>query len=145
MKADEFPTLLRELTVSGVSVRPADGEPGSGLQYGILMEDREGARIAWQVALYTDDKAESKTGPPTAFPAVVPARSAPPDPAAAEASIAAWLGLSVAADSIQDIQYYSADPGRAIQFGLKITLHNGERVFIQKLWSRRSGRPEAKG
>lgn len=140
MKAEEFPALLRDLTIPGTTVGPVvskAGEPagpGSGLQHGFLVTGQHGGRMAWQVALQVD-RAEAKTGTPPAFPAAVPADVYQLMSADVEASIAAWIGQSPAAASVREIERYSLNPNRCIRYGLKVTLHNGERVFIQQVWA----------
>lgn len=134
MKADEFPALLRELTVQGAAVHPAEGKPGSGLEHGFLVTGQHGGRMAWQVALYTN-RTEARTGTPPAFPAAVPAEPDQLASADVEACIAAWIGQSPAAASVREVVRYSDDPGRGIKYGLKVVLHNGEQVYIQQLWA----------
>lgn len=134
MKADEFPLLLRGLTIPGASVRPADGAPGSGLQYGFIVTGQHGARMAWQVALQADGVKELDSSP--VFPAAVATQPDKLVSADVEASIGAWIGQSAAAGHIGELTRYSADPKQTgIRYGLRVTLRTGERVFIQLLWT----------
>lgn len=142
MKADEFPDLLKGLTIQGATVGPVvnkageAAKPGSGLQHGFLVTGQHGGRMAWQVTLQTA-RTEAKTGISPSFPAAVPADAYQLMSADVEASIAAWIGQSPAASSVREVERYSSNPDRKIRYGLKVTLHNGERVFIQQVWALR--------
>jgi hypothetical protein len=138
MQPHEFASALRELTIPGASVRPADGKSGSGLEYGILVTGQHGGRMAWQVALQRDG-VQPGSGSPV-FPAAVPAEPDKLVTADVEASIAAWIGGSELAAHVTDLVRYSATGsvgGR--RYGLKLTLDEGGRVFIQPLWTLEPG------
>lgn len=140
VKASEFPALLRELTIPGATVGPVlndAGEPaksGSGLEYGFTVTGQHGARIAWQVVFQEDGQLASD-GPPAAYPEAVPAAPDRLVSADVEQSIAAWIGQSAAGPHVKAIARYSATSGRrGIQYGVRLDLYNGGRVFIQALW-----------
>lgn len=140
MKASEFPELLRGLTIPGATVGPVlndKGEPagsGSGLEYGFVVTGPSGARIAWQV-ITQDDGQLAGEGPPTPYPEPIPVA---PDKLVSldvEQSIAAWIGTSAAGPHVKGMVRYSDTTGRlGIEYGLRLDLHNGGRVFIQALW-----------
>ena len=138
MNADEFPAILRELTIPGATVRPADGKPGSGLEHGFLVIGQHGGRMAWQVALQRDG-VQTTPGSP-AFPAAVPVQPDKLVAADVEASIAAWIGQSDIAGHVTELTRYSLnEPVSALRYGLKLTLDTGGRVFIQPLWTLEPG------
>lgn len=142
MNADEFPKLLRELTIEGATVGPVlsdRGEPagpGSGLESGFTVTGQHGARMAWQVALQREGVQPGVSSP--VFPAAVPAEPDKLVAADVEASIAAWIGQSSAREHVTDIDLYSANPSvTGSRYGVKVTLASGGRVFIQLLWTLR--------
>lgn len=143
MQASEFPALLRDLVIPGTTVKPADGKPGSGLEYGFIVTGQHGARMAWQVAIQ-EEGAQPPEGEAVSFPAAVPAQPDKLVTADVEASIAAWIGQSGAANHVVDLKRYSESAAvRGLRYGLKITLDTGGRVFIQPLWALRPGeRPD---
>ncbi|MFE0472659.1 hypothetical protein ACFW2V_13690 [Streptomyces sp. NPDC058947] len=139
MQADEFPVLLRELTIPGATVGPVvndkgePAKPGSGLQYGFRVVGKHGACIIWQVALQGDGAQASGSA---VFPAAVPAQPDKLVTADVEASIAAWIGQSEAAGHVVNLKRYSqASPVSGLRYGLALTLDTGGRVFIQPLWT----------
>lgn len=138
MEASEFPELIKDLTIPGASVRPAEGKPGSGLEYGFLITGQHGGRMAWQVALQGEGV---QSGTSTAvFPAAVTAQPDKLVTADMEASIAAWIGQSEAADHVTGLVRYSENPGvGGLRYGLRLTLDSGSRVFIQPLWTLEPG------
>lgn len=141
MQADEFPALLRELTISGATVGPVvndrgePAKPGSGLQHGFLVTSEHGARIAWQVAFQKDGGQASGS---VVYPAAVPVQPDKLVTVDVEASIAAWIGQSEAAQYVVGLKRYS-DNGTVsgLRYGLALTLEAGGRVFIQPLWTLR--------
>jgi hypothetical protein len=138
MRADEFAAELRGLTIPGATVRSADGKPGSGLQYGFLVTGQHGGRMAWQVALQKDG-AQAGANSPT-FPAAVPAQPDKLVAADVEASIAAWIGQSELAEHVTELVRYSTNGSvSALRYGLRLTLDEGGRVFIQVLWTLEPG------
>lgn len=133
MNAEEFPALLRGLTIPGATVKPANGKPGSGLELGFIVTGQHGARIAWQVALRKHGGLPTE-GPPAAYPEAIqiePDRLVCRD---VEASIANWIGLSAAGPDIKKIVRYSEIRKAGIRYGLRLDLHDGGQVFIQALW-----------
>lgn len=133
MQADEFPALLRELTVPGAKVHPADGKPGSGLQHGFIVTGEHGARMAWQVAVQKDGAQPSGAA---VFPAAVPAQPDKLVAADVEASIGAWIGQSKGAQHVVNLIRYSLKTDvSGLRYGLALTLDTGGRVFIQLLWT----------
>lgn len=134
MKTEEFVAALRELTIPGATVKPADGKPGSGLEHGFIVTAEHGARMAWQVALQKDG-AQAGTDSPV-FPAAVPAQPDKLVTADVEASIAAWIGGSDLARYVTDLDRYSSNSTvSGLRYGLRVTLDEGGRVFIQPLWT----------
>lgn len=140
MNADEFPALLREMTIPGATVGPVlndKGEPagpGSGLEYGFVVTGQSGARIAWQVIVQMDGQLAGE-GPPIGHLEAIPAE---PDKLVSldvEQSIAAWIGQSAAGPHVKGMVRYSDTTGRlGIKYGLRLDLYSGGRVFIQALW-----------
>lgn len=140
MKASEFPAFLRGLTIPGTTVGPVlndKGEPagsGSGLEYGFVVTGQHGARIAWQVVIQEDGQLATD-GPPAAYPSSVPAEPDRLVSADVEQSIAAWIGASAAGPHVKHIARYSDVADRkGIEYGIRLDLYNGGRVFIQALW-----------
>jgi len=138
MKASEFPALMRELTIPGATVRPADGKSGSGLEHGFIVTGEHGGRMAWQVAIQEDGAKVSGTA---VFPAAAPAQPDKLVTADIEASIAAWIGQSKAAEYVVSLELQSKANAsvRGLRYGLGITLDTGGRVFIQPLWTLEPG------
>jgi hypothetical protein len=140
MNAEEFPALLRDLTIPGATVGPVlndGGEPagpGSGLEYGFTVTGQHGARTTWQVVVQKDGNLAGE-GPPIGHPEAVPAA---PDRLVlvdVEQSIAAWIGQSAAGPHVRGMVRYSDTIGRlGIKYGLRLDLYDGSRVFIQVLW-----------
>lgn len=135
MKAEEFPAILRELTIPGATVKPADGKPGSGLEHGFIVTGEHGGRMAWQVALQIEG-AVAGSSSAAVFPAAVPAQPDKLVAADVEASIGAWIGQSKAAGWVVEVTRYSMKSTvSALRYGLRLTLETGGRVFIQLLWT----------
>lgn len=134
MNVDEFAAGLRELTIPGATVRPADGKPGSGLVHGLLVTGKHGGRVAWQVALQKDGAQPGSASP--VFPTAVPAQPDKLVLADLEASMAAWIGSSDLAEHVVEVRRYSINRGvSGLRYGLALTLDEGGRVFIQPLWT----------
>lgn len=138
MDVTEFPDLIKGLMISGASVRPAEGKPGSGLEHGFLVTGQHGGRMGWQVALQKEGGTPGTSR--AVFPAAVPAQPDKLVTADVEASIAAWIGQSDAADHVTELVRYSDNPSvGGLRYGLKLTLDSGGRVFIQPLWTLEPG------
>ena len=145
MKAEDFPELLKGLTIEGVTVEPAPenqpnydpgSKPLSGLQHGFIVTGPSGGRLAWQVAMFSDKTMSPKEGTPPPFPSLDPVvKDGRMSTASVQSAIAAWLGTTEAKDYISSLTFYDGNPGRGIQYGIRIELHSGEIVFIQLLWS----------
>lgn len=142
MNVDEFPALMQELTIPGADVGPVVNDrgepagPGSGLHGGFLVTGQHGARMAWQVALQRAG-AQSGTDSPV-FPAAIPAAPDKLVAADVEASIAAWIGQSRAAEHVTEVSLYSLNATvSALGYGVRLTLASGGRVFIQLVWTLR--------
>lgn len=133
MLASQFPALLRELQIPGASVKPADGEPGSGIEHGFIVTAQHGARMAWQVIIQ-DDGVMATDGPPAAFPEAIEIQPDRMQCAHVEACIASWIGTSPGGQHVREVRRYSDIEDRAIHFGLTLDLHSGGRVFMQALW-----------
>lgn len=137
MQAEDFPALMRDLTIPGATVKPADGNPGSGLEHGFIVSGDHGARMAWQVAVQRDGAKATGTA---VFPPAVPAQPDKLVTADVEASIAAWLGQSSAAEHIAELTRYSQNSTvSGLRYGLRVTLESGGRAFIQPLWTLEPG------
>lgn len=139
MKASEFPALLRELEIPGVTVGPVlndagePARPGSGVEHGFTVTSPHGARIAFQVALQEDGNLASD-GPPATYPQMPEIDDERLVCQDVEAAIANWIGRSVAGPHIREIRRYSDNGNQSIHYGLRLDLYSGGRVFIQALW-----------
>lgn len=137
MKAEDFPALVREIAIDGVEVRPADGKPGSGLQFGLIMTAPHGGRMAWQIAMQTDKKTGPAEGDPVPQQPPVPLTEGKLVSEEAVAALIAWFTRSPAATAIRKITPYDSRERKGIRYGFTLDLHNGERVFMQQLWALR--------